>query len=216
MGWLKSTTLRGPKGDPGTNGTNGINGTNGRDGIDGVDGADGSNGLKGDKGDQGDQGNPGTNGTNGTNGADGASFTFPATVSGPGSSMQFANLTINETTENEDTSNWPNRWTTSFRRMVGGVLQAAALVSWFNEYGELRIIPAKSNTIPLRLFVKNSPTDPAHTVNMFEIVNDRTNRVVQFAVDSNGKVTAPNIGPLVVVSASPPTDTTAVWINLSA
>jgi hypothetical protein len=100
--------------------------------------------------------------------------------------------------------------------MIGGILQGAVLVAWHNEYGEIRVMPAKTNTIPFRLFAKNSPTDAAHTVNMIEMVNDRTNRVVQFAVDSNGKVTAPNIGPKLVVSASAPTDTTAVWINLSA
>lgn len=213
MGWLKSTTLRGPKGDPGTNGTNGINGTNGRDGIDGVDGADGADGAKGDKGDKGDQGDPGVDGVDGV---DGASFTFPATVTGAAASVQFANVTINESVENEDTTNWPNRLTFSFRRMIGGVLQGAVLTAWHNEYGEFRVMPAKSNTIPFRIFGKNSPTDPAHTVNLIEVVNDRTNRVVQFAVDSTGKVTAPNIGPKLVVSASAPTDTTAVWINLSA
>lgn len=105
------------------------------------------------------------------------------------------------------TGTWPNRWTWSFQPNGG----SAQLVNWINEYGELRITPAKVNTVGFRIFGKTNTGDPAHSGPVFEIQDNRNDRNSMFSVDGvgnvavagdvavTGDVTAPNIGAKVVV-----------------
>jgi hypothetical protein len=80
--------------------------------------------------------------------------------------------------------------------------QPVKITGYFNEYGELRAVPGKTNTVPLRIFTKAIPGDPAHTVNMFEVMDDRNTRTLLMGVDSLGNITAPNIGAKVLVLAA--------------
>src|SRR5690606_20924752 len=52
------------------------------------------------------------------------------------------------------TSGWPNRLAWLYKPL-GGI---AKLVQWINEYGELRITPARSNTVGFRVFAASDPT----------------------------------------------------------
>jgi hypothetical protein len=101
---------------------------------------------------------------------------------------QFGSWTI--VADGSDSGSWKNRLEFLFKP-VGGT---AALTGYFNEYGELRVIPGKANTVPFRAFTKQFPTDANHTANVLEVQDNRTDRNVLFSVDSTGKVAAPNIG----------------------
>lgn len=85
-----------------------------------------------------------------------------------------------------DDSTWANMfelwWTPN-----GG---ASKLVGWYNEFGEWRGLPGKTNTVPWRLFVKDLIADTNHTGNMMEVVDHREGtRTALFAVDSAGAIT---------------------------
>lgn len=100
------------------------------------------------------------------------------------STEQSNSFTIND--DNTPTTNWPNRWEWSFKPFG----QAAKLVSWVNEYGELRCSPGKNNTVPFRAFSKINPGDQAHTGPLIEIQDDRVTRTTKFSVDADGVVMA--------------------------
>ena len=108
-----------------------------------------------------------------------------------------ANAELSEITVIDDgsaTSGWPDRLAFKFHPQGGDPNNT----SWFNEYGEFRVTSAKPNTVPLRLFIKNLPTDPAHTNNMFEIQDDRVTRGVIVAIDTAGNIAARNVQNKVV------------------
>lgn len=86
--------------------------------------------------------------------------------------------------DGSDTSTWPDRVSFKF---------GSKLVAWLNEYFELRLRPAKANTVALRIFRKDVPADPARdmSVPLFEVLDDRTNRNRLMAVHSDGHVEAP-------------------------
>ena len=88
---------------------------------------------------------------------------------------------------------------------------APRLVAWFNEYGELRLIPGNFNTVPLRVYAKDLIADPDHTGMLIEIVDHREGtRTTLGGFDSAGKVSGPNIGfPIKDVAASAPS--TSGW-----
>lgn len=86
---------------------------------------------------------------------------------------------------------------------------AGRLVSWFNEYGEFRVMPAKINTVAFRIFAALNSAElanrnPENVV--FEIVDERTNRNRLVSVNHFGEtyirggltvdedIDAPNIG----------------------
>src|SRR5690606_6915587 len=99
--------------------------------------------------------------------------------------------------DGSSTSGWPNRlgW---LYKPLGGV---AKLVQWVNEYGELRITPARNNTVGFRVFVGDNPTDYANRnpeAAVVEVASDRTNRTRKFAIFGDGTVTAKNIDAKVV------------------
>lgn len=87
------------------------------------------------------------------------------------------------------------------------------LVQWWNEFGELRLMPALDNTVALRIFVKNLPTDDDHTGFVFEIADNRTDRNPIAGFDGEGNVIAVNLGIQVDSGLTPPTDLTRGWIN---
>ncbi|MFT3871053.1 MAG: hypothetical protein QM714_02635 [Nocardioides sp.] len=118
---------------------------------------------------------------------------IPATASLDADTDQITSLTIVD--DGTATSGWPNRWEWLYKPLAG----VAKLVQWVNEYGELRLIPAKSNTVALRIFGRTAPADTAHTGPVFEIQDNRTDRNTVFAVDETGTVTAANIGAMVLV-----------------
>lgn len=84
-----------------------------------------------------------------------------------------------------DDSTWKNLfelwWTPN-----GG---ASKLVGWYNEFGEWRGLPGKTNTVPWRLFVKDLVADAAHTGNMMEVTDHREGtRTALFSVGSDGSI----------------------------
>lgn len=91
-----------------------------------------------------------------------------------------------------DTALWPNRLMFRFLRTVSHV---DTLTSFFNEYGEFRVIPAKSSTVPFRLYQRETTSHPDHDsgVPLFEIMNNRTNRVRQMAIHNDGTIESPTI-----------------------
>lgn len=200
----------GADGADGADGAQGIQGVPGADGADGAPGADGEDGasayqvavangfvgtevewlasLEGPQGEQGIQGVPGVDGADGADGApgaDGADGIVPATLSLDGDTEKVTSITIID--DGTDTSTWPNRWEWLFD-LAGAT--SAKLVQWVNEYGELRLVPAKANTVALRIFGRTAPGDSAHTGPVFEIQDNRTDRVTMFSIDEAGAVVA--------------------------
>ena len=91
--------------------------------------------------------------------------------------------------DGSSTSGWPNRFSLWFAPSSGTPVEVFAL----NEYGEIRNIPAKTNTTAFRIFGGTTPT--AYTarskdVILFEVSTDRTNRVTKFGVYPDGDVYA--------------------------
>jgi len=106
------------------------------------------------------------------------------TVSLDSSDDQVTEMTIVD--DGTATTGWPNRWEWKFDP-AGAT--AAQLVQWVNEYGELRLVPAKDNTVALRVFGRHASTDAAHTGPLFEIQDNRADRNTVFGVDEDGNVT---------------------------
>lgn len=121
----------------------------------------------------------------------------------------FIDLQINE--DASPSAGWRDRLRASYRTLLG----VTSLVQWWNEYFELRLMPAKNNTVALRIFVKNDPADPAHTGMVLEITDNRTDRNTIAGFDSLGNVIAVNLGPQNYVNSVAPADHTKVWIDLS-
>lgn len=85
------------------------------------------------------------------------------------------------------TAGWPNRVTFRYKP-PGGTVKP---VQWVNEYGELRVVPAKNNTVGLRVFVANDQTDFAarnNTVPVVEVASDRNDRTKVVHIFGDGKV----------------------------
>jgi hypothetical protein len=126
-------------------------------------------------------------------GADGEDGVLPPTLALAAATDQVTSITIQD--DGSPTGPWPNRWEWSYDHLPAG---SPRLVQWVNEYGELRIAPAKSNTVALKLYTKPLAIDPPLTVNVFEIEDDRTTGTKLFTVSANGTVTARNINDMVV------------------
>lgn len=82
--------------------------------------------------------------------------------------------TVND--DGTDTSTWVNRLVYQFLP-VGG---SARKTTFLNEYGELRVAPAKENTTGARFYAKETPTNPSAardlTVPVVELMDDRITR----------------------------------------
>lgn len=121
---------------------------------------------------------------------------------------------LNLVDDSSDSGVWPNRFEVNWTRFG----RPAQLTFWLNEFGEWRGIPAKPNTTAGRFFVKNAPTDPDHdpAIPVFEVVDNRTDRVFLAGIMADGRVLGTNIGQKVVAQSSAPSDTTVIWIDTSA
>lgn len=177
-------------------------------------GPQGEQGPPGEPGAKGDKGDPGATTISGISGlqssldsklAPGFSSPLPAPTGVFG--------TVNIVDDGSTTGTWPDRFSFVFSPQGGG----AHMTTWFNEYGEFRGQSGKNNTIPWRLFTKSAQVDSEHTVDMMQICDDRDRRNVLFAVDSKGKITAPNIGAKVTAGPTPPANPSEgdVWIDTS-
>lgn len=92
-------------------------------------------------------------------------------------------FTIND--DGTATAGWPDRMRVIFNPQAGADVTTFTL----NEYGEIRNIPAKSNTVGYRVFVGTDPTAFAArdvSVPVWEVSSDRTNRVTQVAAYGDG------------------------------
>ncbi len=89
--------------------------------------------------------------------------------------------------DGSNTANWPDRMEFFFD--PAGVTPARR-TSYFNEYGELRISPAKGSTVPLRLFQRETISDPAHNagVALFEIMDNRSDRNIIYQIHNDGSI----------------------------
>lgn len=92
---------------------------------------------------------------------------------------------------------WPNRWEFIFAPNAGW---PAHRTFFLNEYGEVRITPARHNTVPLRIFTKEQRAFSGRdlSVPIIMVSDNRDDRNTLFAVDGNGVVTAPNVQNKVV------------------
>ena len=100
---------------------------------------------------------------------------------------------LEETTIQDDgssTGSWINRWVWKFLPTGGGAI--TRLVTFINEYGELRGIPAKLNTVWLRIFIKDAASNPSGTrdanVPIMQVMDNRTDRVPIWGLYPNGKI----------------------------
>jgi hypothetical protein len=86
------------------------------------------------------------------------------------------------------TSGWRDRLQYRYRAATSG--STYRNVFSLNEYGEVRIVPAKTNTVGFRVFAREFAADPARdmTVALVEVQDDRDARVTQFAVYGDGDV----------------------------
>lgn len=86
--------------------------------------------------------------------------------------------------DNSATASWPNRLGFYFKPFGG----TRNLVFWLNEYFEPRVTAANDNTVALRIFGQNAAAPNTHTGWLFEIVDNRVDRVNKFGVDQDGNV----------------------------
>lgn len=116
--------------------------------------------------------------------------------------------------DGSSTTSWPNRFEAAFTPSGG----SRGRTTYLNEYGELRVEPAKSNTVPVRIYNKHAAADPAHSVNAVEIMDDPTTRTLLLSIDASGNLKAPNLPNKLTVSSTAPSSpaTNDLWVDLSA
>lgn len=100
-----------------------------------------------------------------------------ATIEGGDANGVLETITVHD--DGTDTNTWKNRWVFQFLESVAGAVARAT--THVNEYGELRVAPAKTNTTGARFFTKLFPTNPTAardmTVPVVELMDDRTSRI---------------------------------------
>ena len=89
--------------------------------------------------------------------------------------------------DGSSTASWPDRFEFFFDPAGAA---SARRTSYFNEYGELRISPAKGSTVPMRLFQRETTSDPVHNpgVALFEIMDNRSTRNIIYQIHNDGSV----------------------------
>lgn len=88
--------------------------------------------------------------------------------------------------DSSDTATWPDRWVWKFDPTD----DTPRNTFYLNEYGEMRCSPAKYNTTAVRVFTKETPTDPttARDVDapVIELMDNRTDRNSLWAIHGDG------------------------------
>lgn len=113
--------------------------------------------------------------------------------------------TVTITDDGTPTSGWLSRLVYRFKESVGAT---ARNTFYLNEYGEIRVAPAKLNTTALRVFVKEFPSNPSGTRDatapVVELMDDRTNRNSLWALRGDGTMTRNGIpvSQVLVLSAA--------------
>lgn len=163
----------------------------------------GPEGPKGEKGDKGDPGEPGGTEITDINGlADELADKLSTHDNAVALNSSTGSLgTITTESDGTSTAGWPNRLAFLYK-IFGGT---AKLVSWFNEYGEIRVTPAKDNTVGLRVFVGDTPGEFSarnQTAPVLEVSSDRANRNNVFGIYGDGALTIN--GRRVTVGPTPP------------
>jgi hypothetical protein len=98
----------------------------------------------------------------------------------------WGNITVAD--DGTSTASWPDRFTINYDPVTGTTVQP---LTW-NEYGETRLQPAKSNTVALRIFAGLDATLSAArstSVGLFEIQDNRADRNIKLSIFSNGNIT---------------------------
>lgn len=99
----------------------------------------------------------------------------------------FASVRIHH--DGSATGSWPERLV--FWMETGNNTNVFRRTGYFNEYGELRVSPGRSNTVPLRVFTKEQASDPARNMGtaLIQAMDNRDDRNELFAVMPDGSVT---------------------------
>lgn len=112
--------------------------------------------------------------------------------------------TVTVADDGTDSTTWVNRLMYRFIP-VGGT---AHNTTYLNEYGELRVIPAKGTTVGARFFAKSAPTDPARTATtpIVEWMDDPTTRTSLRGVLGDGTMIrgAVKMADVLVLNATDP------------
>lgn len=124
---------------------------------------------------------------------------------------------------NDGTSStgWENRIEFRYDATVGGGGGSTDRLTFFlNEYGEIRCVPGKHNTVGFRFFTKDQPGDTSHdtTVPMLEMMDDRTTRTSLWSLLPTGIIQFKDVhmnyvlvlGPSDTVPANTPAGTVIV------
>lgn len=125
--------------------------------------------------------------------------------------------TVQEESLNQDSSNWVDRMRGFFKPY--GL--AARTVMWLNEYFELRLAPAKHNTTPLVIYVRENDTVQTNPRNdaipLFVLRDDRdlrthfwglyNNGVVKFGPNAHTDIPAIKLSAAAAVPTGLPADT---------
>lgn len=125
------------------------------------------------------------------------------TINGGDANGKLEVVTIQD--DNTDTNTWVNRVEFKFAEFTGGLIRNTF---YLNEYGEIRVSPAKHNTTAFRAFVKefaNNPTTArSATTPVLEMMDNRTDRNSIWAVIGDGTtvIKGINMAYVLVLSAA--------------
>jgi len=117
------------------------------------------------------------------------------------------------------TSGWVDRIVMFFKPSA---ILPSRMVHWLNEYFELRVAPAKHNTVAFRIFVRDSDTVQTTARNMdvplMEMMDDRVNRNPLWGLYPGAEIRVNEVpmnyamvlGPLDTIPAGTPANTIIV------
>ena len=100
-----------------------------------------------------------------------------------GDTGQFSNVTIVD--DDTDSGTWPERFRWNYQRASDGRTRR---VFFLNEYGEARCVPARDNTVPLRVFAQEFAADGTRdpSVSLIEIMDNRDDRHLVMTINNLG------------------------------
>jgi len=177
--WVDAGQIVGPQGPQGIQGVAGPPGSAGPQGIQGVPGETGAQGTAGTAGTAGAQGPQGIQGVQGV----------PGVVPNPLNLTALQQVTeITVLDDGSATAGWPNRWAWYYDPLVG----TKFLVCWNNEYGELRVTPAKVDTVGFRVHARNAVANTPHSGYIADVELARDSATVLWGIDEAGMYAAGN------------------------